>query len=105
MRRPPPGTPGISPEVYAAIEVFTDKELAILEAFYHDTTGEFLFIGFINEASGKVTKWANQPYYDAIGIMEDAIRQEQPYIPRPPAPLPEQLFRRGADGRLYVNWQ
>lgn len=103
MRRPPPGTPGVPPEVYAAIEVFTDEELAVLEAFYQDTTGKFLCVGFVSKTTGKITKWADQAKYDAIAIIEDACRRDQPYLP--PFKPPSFGFRREADGRVYLTWQ
>ncbi len=103
MRRPPPGIPGIPPEVYDAIEVFTDEELAGLKAYYQDTTGKFVYIGFVSKTTGKITKWADQAKYDAIAIMEDACRREQPYLPSFKPPSFE--FKRGTDGRIYLHWQ
>lgn len=108
MRRPPPGIPGIPPEVYDAIEVFTDEELAGLKAYYQDTTGKFVYIGFVSKTTGKITKWADQAKYDAIAIMEDACRREQPYLPPPGLHSfkPSSFgFKRGKDGKLYFNWQ
>lgn len=76
MRRPPPGIPDISSEVYKALAVFTDEEIALLNRYYLDTTGEFWGIGFVNDVTGKVTKWANLAKYNALLVLEEACRQE-----------------------------
>lgn len=79
-KRPPPGLDYIPAECYAALDVFTDEEIALLTAWYDEDTGLFKCVGFVDPTTGKVTKWADLEKYKALEVLEDQVRKECPRI-------------------------
>jgi len=82
MNRPPPGLEGIPAECYAALDVFTDKELAPLCAWYNADTGLFWCIGYISADTGLVSKWADLEKHEALEVLENQVRKEYPTLPQ-----------------------